>query len=653
MFTEIEISKSNLSDHDLIELSTNIKTDRHQTKESVKKEAEKEPSFWQLNFHHKDVNWKIMNDVLKRIPWRIIFNDMDTKESIRKFLLILNNVCMKFVPMKKSKSNNKTPRERKRLFDRIKKLKRSKKKVKSKRNVLILDSKIKDIEIEILKHKRNENILKEQRVIENIKTKPKMFFNYIKDQENRDTKIGPFKIQGEYIYNEKELCNCLVNQYNSQFSCNGNVENIEDKAFYEIQEGDMTDIDIREEDVVAAISKMDASSTAGPGGIPSKFIINTKELISLPLSIILRKSLNEGKIPDIFKLAHISPIHKGGSKLKPEQYRPVILTLHIMKIFERVVKIQIMKHLIQKGLINPGQHGFVPGKSTQTQLLEHFCDIYEAIAEGVRVDTVYLDFAKAFDKVNHNILLMKMLKHGIKGKVGLWIKEFLQNRKYRVVVNGEMSEEQHVRSGVPQGTVLAAMLFIIMISDIDNDIAASIVRSFADNTRNSTKIRTEEDKKSMQRDLDLIYKWAKNNKMEFNETKFEHMTWGITKGIDIASYKTPSGDDIPCKSKVKDLGVITSEDLLFRDHMNSVATACKIKQGIILRKFITRKEEPMMQLFKTYIRSKLDYCCLVWSPWCQKDIDKIERIQKKFTSNIEGMDNLDYHERLKNSNCTV
>ena len=240
-----------------------------------------------------------------------------------------------------------------------------------------------------------------------------------------------------------------------------------------------------------------------------------------------------------------------------------------MKVFERVVKSSILKHLVEKGLINPGQHGFVPGKSTQTQLLEHFCDVYEAIADGVRMDTVYLDFSKAFDKVNHNILLHKLIKHGIKGKIGLWIKEFLYDRKYKVLVNGVMSEEQNVISGVPQDTVLAAILHVIRISDIDKDVVESIVRSFADDTRNSAKIITVDDQRKMKQDLNVIYKWAKNNMMKFNEKKFKQMSCGNTHGIDIRPYKTPSGVDIQYLKKVKDLGVITSDNLSFREHITS------------------------------------------------------------------------------------
>ena len=364
---------------------------------------------------------------------------------------------------------------------------------------------------------------------------------------------------------------------------------------------------------------------------------------------MMRKSLDEGKIPDIFKLAYVTPIHKGGSKLKPEQYRPVSLTSHLMKIFERVIKRTLMIHLAQQNLLNQGQHGFVPGRSTQTQLLQHYCDVYETLAEGVRMDTVYLDFAKAFDKVNHNILLQKLAKHNIKGKIGIWIQEFLNNRKYRVVANGEMSDIQDVLSGVPQGTVLAAVLFIIMIADIDEKVRNSIVRSFADDTRISKKIKSDEDKDMLQKDLEIIYEWANDNLMTFND-KFEQMSNGETKDIATKPYITPSGNEIMMKNTIKDLGVTTSSNLLFREHIDNIVTASKIMSGLLLRTFTTRHQVPMMRMFNTYIRSRLEYCGLVWSPSHQKDINKIERVQRNFTSKIEEMEQLNYHQRLKKLN---
>ena len=368
--------------------------------------------------------------------------------------------------------------------------------------------------------------MNEERVIENMKDNPKILFDYIKKQKHKDKKIGPLKVGEEYIYDTREICKILVEQYNSQYSRSKSTEKITEREINDIKEGDLEDIDFDEDDIAKAIDKLNKNSAAGPDGIPSIFLINTKNYIKTPLKIILRKSLDEGVIPELFKLAYITPIHKGGSKLNPANYRPVSLTSHVMKVFERVLKVQIAKHLETNNLINNNQHGFVSGRSTQTQLLQHYSDVFEALSEGVRIDTVYLDFAKAFDKVNHNILQKKMTSHRIKGKIGIWIKNFLQNRKYRVVANGVMSEEQDVISGVPQGTVLASIFFIIMISDIDENLKNSITRLFADDTKMSAKIRTEEDIDLLQRDLDSVYKWADENLVEFNESKFEKMNHG-------------------------------------------------------------------------------------------------------------------------------
>ena len=200
--------------------------------------------------------------------------------------------------------------------------------------------------------------------------------------------------------------------------------------------------------------------------------MNTREYIKAPIALILRKSLDEGTLPDVLKLAYVTQIHKGGSKMNPENYRSISLMSHIL--FNKTFRSQ--------NLIQTNQNGFVHGRSTQTQLLQHYCDVFDALQEDIKIDTVYLDFAKAFDKVNHHILIKKMMKHKMKGKLLSWIISFLCNRKYCVVANGTMSEKHDVLSGVPQGTVLASLFFIIMIADIDQNLEYSVSRLFADDT---------------------------------------------------------------------------------------------------------------------------------------------------------------------------
>ena len=161
------------------------------------------------------------------------------------------------------------------------------------------------------------------------------------------------------------------------------------------------------------------------------------------------------------------------------------------------------------------------------------------------------------------------------------------------------------------------------------------------------KISIDEDKKQMQEDLETIFKWARDNRMKFNESKFEQMAYGMIENITVDPYKNSNGDDIQVKDTVKDLGVFTTNDLLFKDHIAKIVNSSKVVMGMLFRTFSTRERVPMIKMFNTYIKSKLEYCSIVWSPAQQTLINELEKIQKTFTSKIKGMEGLNYHERLK------
>ena len=646
LVTAIEVNKSSYSDHDIIEMSTNYSL---QEKEKCNREQSEDTEFRTLNFWAKTVNWKNIFRMIEEIDWDQEFEPRNAIASGKNMLEKFTKCAKENAPKRNTQSNgSKIPRERKKLHNRIKMLKREKRNAHSKERKRRFEKQILETEQKIIESKRNERLEKEKQCIESMKENPKVFYAFVNKQRNRRVEVGPFKKDKKFIYDGKEISNCLKTEFTSQMNERSSRKN--PVQFDEVNEGDLYDIEVTRKKVEDAIDDLDENSTAGPDGIPAIFLKKTKKAISKPLALLLRKSIDEGAINEVFKMAYVTPIHKGGSRQKPEQYRPVSLTSHIMKIFERVIKKEIMKHLTENEMFNKGQHGFVPGRSTQTQLLSHFNDIFDTLAEGKRLDTVYLDFAKAFDKVDHDILLEKIKKHKISGKIGNWIREFLSDRKFRVVVNGCMSDEGEVTSGVPQGTVLAAILFVIMISDIDENVKMCILRSFADDTRVSKKVICNEDKQQMQEDLRSIYKWAKDNKMEFNAKKFEQIIHGTTKNVSVEPYESSSEDPITIKNTVKDLGVYSTNDLLFEEHMKKIINSSRVVMGMLLRTFSTREKEPMLRMFNTYIKSKMEYCCIVWSPVSQKWIFELEKIQKSFTSKINGMEEFDYHERLKKLN---
>merc|ERR1711888_508941 len=247
--------------------------------------------------------------------------------------------------------------------------------------------------------------------------------------------------------------------------------------------------------------------------------------------LIWRKSLSTGKIPSILKTANIVPIHKGGSKGEAKNYRPVALTSHIVKIFEKVLRNHIVAHLEENGLLNPGQHGFRTGRSCLSQLLAHFETITQILEDGDNVDVIYLDFSKAFDKVDFLVTLRKIKHLGISGNIGKWIYSFLTGRTQCVIVNGMRSDVSEVKSGVPQGSVLGPLLFLILLGDIDKSIASAFVSSFADDTRVGRRIKTPADVQALQEDLNTIYRWSSKNNMKFNSDKFECIRYGKKKEL--------------------------------------------------------------------------------------------------------------------------
>ena len=248
------------------------------------------------------------------------------------------------------------------------------------------------------------------------------------------------------------------------------------------------------DDFVVAIDELKPTAAAGPDGFPAKLLKECKKTLKVPLFLIWRKSMDKGIVPSLLKTANVIPIHKGKSKGVPANYRPVALTSHIIKVFEKILRNHIVQYMEDHSLFNPTQHGFRKGRSCLSQLITHYENIISNLEAGKNVDVIYLDFAKAFDKVDFLIILKKLNSMGIKGKIGTWIHSFLTNRTQRVLVNGESSKPSAVISGVPQGSVLGPLLFLVLIGDIDKNVSSAFISSFADDTRATHDIENDADR---------------------------------------------------------------------------------------------------------------------------------------------------------------
>ena len=264
------------------------------------------------------------------------------------------------------------------------------------------------------------------------------------------------------------------------------------------------------------------------------------------------------------------------------------------------------------------------------------------------MDVIYLDFSKAFDRVDHKILINKLQKNGINGKILAWITSFLTGRSQRVSVNTFLSYVTEIISGVPQGSVLGPLLFLIMIQDIDEDVMNSILSSFADDTRLMKGILDAFDISNLQQDLNAVYKWTKKNNAELNGLKFEHLRYGKNEHLKKQSiYFADTGCQIGTKSSVKDLGVILSSDMSYDLHIQKLVQKVKNISAWIYRTFKSRDQNLMLTLWKSLVIPHLDYCSQLWSPTKRCLMQELESLQKSYMNGIPSTKHLNYWEKLK------
>ena len=306
--------------------------------------------------------------------------------------------------------------------------------------------------------------------------------------------------------------------------------------------------------------------------------------------------------------------------------------LHV--ILEHIVYSHIFAHLTHHNILCNQQHGFRQSRSCETQLILTVNDFAESLNNGEQTDVIFLDFSKAFDKVSHH-LFYKLYHYGIRGDILDWIKNFVSNRSQCVIVDGQQSNFSGVSSGVPQGTVLAPLLFLCFINDLPTRIASKI-KLYADDVLLYATIHSQEDCHSLQKDLDTLDQWAINWKMSFNLQKCEFLRITNKKHPILACYSLQN-TTIKEVSYAKYLGVTIDQNLSWSEHIKQVTNKANRVKGFLQRN-LNRCPLPIKSnCYKSLIKPILDYAAVIWAPHTQRDINVIENVQRRaarFVTNI-------------------
>jgi hypothetical protein len=466
-------------------------------------------------------------------------------------------------------------------------------------------------------------------------------FRFVKKKTGSIRTIPPLRVDGKLFFEDHDKADIL----NTVFVANCVVDNNIVPQVVGSHAGNRCECPtFPVKKVLDVLSFFKPSHSIGPDGYSAFFYKEIKEEVCEPLSRIFTLSMETGILPADWKKARISPIFKKGEASDPQNYRPIALTCVPCKIMERIIREKMLSFIQENNILADDQFGFVPGRSTCLLLLSVLDDWTCSLDEGIPLDAILIDFAKAFESVVHAKLLVKLNLLGFTGGLLDWLNDFLSKRTQCVSVGGACSEVKPVVSGVPQGSVLGPLLFILFLNDLTTTSTDTPLKKFADDVMSYAQVVDEVSYRALGSVASNLSNWSSAWQLPLAPLKCS--VFHLGRHNTMHDYVLSSNSFLSHTKIVKDLGVWFTSDLKFATHCNHIVKSANQRVAMLKKLFTSGDVNTMVRAFKIFVRPILEYASPVWSPHLVGDIDRVESVQRRFTKSLRGQRKKSYSERL-------
>ena len=565
------------------------------------------------------------------INWHSVINkEGNVNEQADKFYAIINQTISENVPVKRRRRNqhSKHPVWFNAQLKNLKNRKQKAHKTYKKENSEINLQNYLDISNQLNTAIKNTHEEYNRKVENEVKSCPKSFFNYVKTNLKSNNFPSRMHFDDHVGQNSSEICNLFANFFQEVYTTHTETDRDRDYfAHFPEFSNNVFVHRLSDQEVRNALKSLDASKGPGPDKIAPVFLKNLADELTTPLLYLFNMSLGNGTFPERWKSSYLIPIFKSGAKSDIRNYRGIAIISCIPKLFESIVNEKIFQQI--KNQITTKQHGFYKGRSTTSNLLEFITFTLNAMDNGNHVEALYTDFSKAFDRIDIPLLLFKLKKYGMNTKLLAWLQSYLTERKQIVRFQNACSEPIIVTSGVPQGSHLGPLLFILFVNDISFLLKSIKVLVYADDMKLFMEI-TNAENIEIQNEINVFFEWCNKSLLQLNVKKCNSIEF--SRKIHTHSSEILLGNQRVEKCKiVRDLGVILDSKLTFIEHYNTIINKANSMLGFIKR-FSHNFQDPytIKLLYITYVRPILEYCNIVWNPSTTIHEERIESVQKQF-----------------------